>query len=485
MNERDLRLQLLNSLLTTPHRDLEKIAGLHDEILERDPVFYGKMAVWYQTHGDVRDHKEVFIGNLLTSEVQEHRDAGYVMLQTFPPYQVARIVDFMKQVKRKLPRSARTAIREYLETRENNPAQFDKAVVRARKHMKHLYASLRLKPGERAHAILFEDNPPQDSVLYQLKLLSRATDPQEQARIIREAKVPYAIAVGALKSMHPEVLKALVESMTPQEVINNLNSLKTRHATQDNDIKATIDRKLKEAASNERVSALKALKAAEAADVDAQTYAALENVAREQVKRKGKITRPTALFIDASSSMSEAIDVGKHLAGMLSEVAESNIFIYTFNEKARQLDVTPKDEGTSWDKLFQGIYPSGATSIGAPLQTMLESEHYVEQIIIVTDEQENEQPYFTDVYKMYEDLLLATPNVAIVKVGQHTPYLEHQLARAGIAYDTLTFAGDYYSLPNLIPILSKPSRMDLLMEIIEIDLPERKQLSAAGARDVH
>ena len=121
---------MLNSLLTTPHRKLEQVAEIHQLIVELDPIFYGHLAVWYQRHGDVRDHKEVFVAHLLTSNLTEHRDAGFVMLQEFPPYQVARVVDFMKQQQNKLPRSARTAVRRYLKTRESNPALFDRAALR-------------------------------------------------------------------------------------------------------------------------------------------------------------------------------------------------------------------------------------------------------------------------------------------------------------------------------------------------------------------
>src|ERR1043166_6438716 len=85
--ERDLRLEMLNSLLTTPHRQLEKVAEVHKEMGELDPLFYAHLAVWYQKHGDVRDHTEVFLGNLLVSELPEHRDAGFMLLQEFPPYQ--------------------------------------------------------------------------------------------------------------------------------------------------------------------------------------------------------------------------------------------------------------------------------------------------------------------------------------------------------------------------------------------------------------
>src|SRR5690349_21370124 len=72
--ERDLRLEILNSLLTTPHRDLDKVAEVHAEMRELDPLFYAHLAVWYQRHGEVRDHKEVFLGNLLVSELPDYRD---------------------------------------------------------------------------------------------------------------------------------------------------------------------------------------------------------------------------------------------------------------------------------------------------------------------------------------------------------------------------------------------------------------------------
>ena len=41
--------------------------------------------------------------------------------------------------------------------------------------------------------------------------------------------------------------------------------------------------------------------------------------------------------------------------------------------------------------------------------------------------------------------------------------------------NTFMFAGDYYSLPNLIPMLNAPSRLELLLEILETELPVREK----------
>ncbi|HEY9821621.1 MAG TPA: hypothetical protein V6D35_12725 [Candidatus Sericytochromatia bacterium] len=470
--ERDLRLDMLNSLLTTPHRQLEQVGKLHEEMVQRDPLFYGHLAVWYQRTGDVRDHKEVFVGNLLTSTMTEHRDAGYVLLQEFPPYQVARIVDFLKVHRGKLPRSTRTAVRRYLKDREKNFAFFDRAALRARKAMKHLYASLHIKPSDRADAVLFKDNPPEDSLAFALKLMAIASSPLEQAQLIVEHKIPYTVAVGAIKQLTPTVLVALINSMSPQEVINNLKSLQTRGAMENPQVKALINEKLEQAQGDVRVAALKARVAADAAELDAETAAMLERVTDEQVKKRGKITKPTALLIDKSSSMESAIEVGKRIAALISGITEADLFVYAFDTLPYPVKASG-NQLSDWERAFQHLKAGGATSIGSPLEAMRLRKQRVEQIILVTDEGENSAPYFAETYDAYKRDLKVEPSVLVVKVGYAYDWLERRLQERQAQVDTFTFAGDYYSLPNLIPLLSRPSRLELLMEILETPLPVR------------
>jgi hypothetical protein len=430
------------------------------------------LAVWYQHYGDVRDHKEVFVGNLLTSSLNEHRGAGFVMLQEFPPYQVARIVDFMKQHQQKLPRSARTAVRRYLQAREKNAEFFDRAAVRGRKAMKHLYASLHIKPNARANAVLFKDAPPEDSLAFALKQLAKAETSEAQAKLIAEYKIPYTIAIGAVKQLTPELLVALVNAMSPQEAINNLNSLKKRGAMDNAEVKVLIEAKLTEATTSDRVSAYKAMKAAEVAQVNEATVAQLEKVVDEQVKQKGKITKSTALFVDKSPSMTEALEVGKRIAALISGITDGELIVYAFDTYSYPV-IAEGRELSDWEKAFKPLRIDGGTSIGVALETMRQKQEAVEQIIIVTDEGENTRPFFNTVYPRYCEELKVAPNVVIVKVGHHSNYLEQQLQQNQVAFETLTFAGDYYSLPNLVPLLSRPSRLELLMEILETPLPVR------------
>ncbi len=74
----------------------------------------------------------------------------------------------------------------------------------------------------------------------------------------------------------------------------------------------------------------------------------------------------------------------------------------------------------------------------------------------------------------YRAELNADPNVCFVKTRGSSDMLEKQLLQAGLPCDVFQFAGDYYALPNLLPMLSQASKLEMLMEIMEYPLPKRK-----------
>jgi hypothetical protein len=505
--EQDLRLAILNSLLTTPHRQLADIWPIHQDIVAKDPRFYVKLAAWYADHGDVRDHKEMFAVTLILSDFDGHRDVGLAMLRTLPPYEVARVLDFIhgrkktKVVKtaskrqkkaqagddatavqtvvedfglfRNPPRALKTEITRYLREREADADWFDGSVLTARKAIKRMYALLHVKPGERAQRILFEEDPPADSRLAAVKRLARAATPTEQAETILDQRIPYRVAATVVKQMTPTVLLALIETMSSQELINNLASLQRRGAMDNPDLKALIEQKLEAAKTSKRVSAFKAEEAKNAANLSADLRKKLEEVSDTQIKAKGRITRPTALLIDKSSSMSLAIELGKRIGAMLSAVCESDLFVYAFDTMAIPVERGGEDMA-SWEKALRGIQAGGSTSCGVALDALTRKRQYVEQIIVITDEEENTPPLFVDALKKYRQALSADPNVCFVRTPGGRTQLEDQCRQAGMAFDAFQFTGDYYSLPNLVPMLSRPSKLELLMEIMEYPLPVRK-----------
>src|SRR5262249_54768114 len=279
-----------------------------------------------------------------------------------------------------------------------------------------LYAGLHIKPSARAQAILFADEPPEDSVLFQVKQIARAANPAEQARAIVEHRIPYRVAVSVIKQMTPTVLAAVINAMTPQEVINHVASLKQRGAFDNADVKALVEAKLEAAKGDKRVSAYKAKVAVEAAAATGDLAEKLEAVTEAQVKAKGTIKRPTSLMIDTSGSMHQAIEVGRQLGAMISAICEGDLYTYAFDTLAYPIEA----KGTAladWERALTGIVAGGSTSCGVALETMRRKGQRVEQIILVTDEGENAAPLFKDAYSAYAQALGVRPEVFIVKVG--------------------------------------------------------------------
>lgn len=480
--ETDVRIQILNSFLTTPHRKLEELAPLHTSALERDPLFYGHLAPWYFEKGEVRDHKLLFVAHLATSEYPEFREAAWVLLQQLAPYEVARALDHTKKIIGKTPRSFKGAIVHYLRTREANLRQFDGAAIRARKDLKHLYASLRIKPAPRTQAILFDEKPPEDSPLYALKQLAKAETAEEQASVILENKIPYTTAVGALKQMTPVVLVALINAMSPQEVINNMGSLQKRGAMDHAEVKTLIDQKLAAAATDKRVSTMKTKKAIQAAHLDADTERTLNEITDQRVAAKVEIKRPTALFVDKSGSMSQAIEVAKQLAGLISAVTTADFYVYAFDTAAFEIKAqVPADKRpalSDWEKAFRFIKANGGTSLGVALSKMTKDNIYAEQLLIVTDEGENTAPYLKDAWKEYNEKMQAAPSIIIVQVGGSNEHFAQGLQAQGIELTRYHFSGDYYSLPNILPLLAMPSKAELVNLIMEYPVPERPKVTA-------
>lgn len=502
-NEQDTRLDILNTLLTTPHRDLAKVYPVHQNMITQDPLFYSRLAAWYNSTGEVRDHKEMFIVNLCLSNFEGHRDIGLALLRQLPPYQLMRVVDFIhgRKVTRNvttttgvgsrrrnvttkrtesfglfkmIPRSVKTEVTRYIREREADANWFDYSVVIARKAFHRLYALFHIEPSERAQKVVFEDNPPKDSVLWAVKQLCRAKTGVEQAKVIIENKIPYRIASTVVTAMTPTIILALIEVMSDQELINSIGSLRRRGAFDNKEIKVVIQKRLEKAKTGKRVAALKSTEAAKASGVSDDIAQQLAEVADTQIKSRGRIKRSTALLIDKSGSMHQAIELGKRIATMVSAIMDADFFVYAFDEMAYPIKSKGNDLA-SWEKAFAGINAGGCTSCGVGIDALRRKKQSVEQIIMITDEGENRSPPFLTALQTYQKELGIETHVVFLKTQSACDKLEGLCSRNSISYDAWQFTGDYYSLPNLIPYLTAASRLDLLYEIMDYPLPERRE----------
>lgn len=258
--EVDIRVDILNTLLTCPHRDVKDVVEIHKTMDEQDPIFYARLGAWAQKNTAVRDHKEVFIAKMFLSEFSDHREAAYALLQGLAPYQVNNVIDHIKgksvtgsngkiyeeRFGKNLPRTFKSAVKQYLRTREADRDWFDSAALRDRSALKSIYCRCRVSPGStHIRAVVFGDGEPDEgSKFAQFKEIGRETDPVKQAGMIVEAGIPYTTAVGMVREVTPAVLIALINNMTSQELLVNLNNIKGRGALDDPDVKALVNQNI-------------------------------------------------------------------------------------------------------------------------------------------------------------------------------------------------------------------------------------------------
>lgn len=469
--EADTRVELINSFLKSPHRKIEEVADVHSSAREKDPLLYMQFGAWYFKNGEIRDHKIAFVSYLLTGDRQQHRDEGYMLLKELQPYEAERVLKWIKEHINKLPRSARTAFVHYIRGIENNNKKLERALVRQKNALKTLYASLHIRPCELSKKALFENNPPEGTMPFYVKELSKAKSSGEQARLIAKHRIPFTIAVSAIKKISPAVLVALIETMSSQEVVNNLGMIKRYGAFENEEVKELVEKKIAGLKKSRRASTMKTRKAIAAVDLDEETKEKLDEVTEQRLKAKGTIKRPTAMFIDKSGSMVQAIEIAKQLGSMISNIIVSDFHIYAFD--TAPVPIIPGKTISDWERAFEMIVAGGQTSIGAPMRALRESGKKVEQLIIITDEHENHPPYFLSEYKKYAEEFGA-PDVTIVRCGIYTSnQITNQLIDEKLPVQGFDFSGDFYALPNVIPLLTKPGSYELLEEIMATDVPMR------------
>lgn len=470
-DERSLRLAMLDAFLNCPTDRLEILRSLHARLLARDPLFYGHLASWYSQKGEARAHKEIFLAHLLTGTTAGHREAAFMLLQGFAPHEVSKMMDYCKRVLGKFPRSAKTAMTRYLRAREANPRWFDAEVLRGKKFLKHIYASLRISPSARARNILFMKEPPPGSPPWHLRKLRHERDPAEQARIILENHIPCLAAISSLEDISPELITSLAQAMPIQELKSCLKALRNRGALKDPGVKEIIEgRLITDATSPPDTFSPRSALFWRRMEILEKIMADIEPLINECLEKNMKIRKPTAICIDRSGSMEIVSLVGLALATLCSALKVDAFYMYLFNNMA-----TPVDAGASllsrWEDSLKVIVTEGSTSLGAPLEMMLERNERAEQMILVTDGNENSSPFFTDMYATYSETMMTSPHIILVKVGHFNEKFARVLSTRKISHSLYDFTSS--PLAELAAALCQPSYSEILEEIMSTELPRR------------
>jgi len=510
--EEDIRLQLLNSFMTCPHRDTVELNKFHNALQSQDPVFYSHLASWYQRHGDLRDHKEVFSARLIVDSYLPNREVGLALFQQHPFFLKSKIFNFIKgkdvkirvktgkkitlkgkkkkaidEVKiemkhvgldKNIPTSFVNEMKKYLAWLEMHPEQFDVVAMRNSRDLKALFVSLRMKHSKRTNDILFKKEYPADSKLSSFKGIVDEKDPAKAAAMIVKQKIPFATAIGLVEDPTPAVWVALINAMSPQEAINHTAMFEEKGLLDNPLTKELIMGKLKKAETSKNVAALKSKTATATGRIkNEDVIKQMDTIADKQVKKGGVIKVSTAICVDKSGSMTKAITVGKNCAALVSGVMEAPLYVLAFDQITYPI-LAREQTLTGWEKAFAPIIAHGRTSMASCVDYLIRKNIVVEQFVYITDEGETDAPFFPVKYAEYKEKFKVTPHVVVVHVdgGEGVNYrFTENLKKAGIEFDTYTpKEADYYSLPGLVALLASKTKLDLLYEVMDTPLPVRK-----------
>ncbi len=378
-------------------------------------------------------------------------------------------------------RIVQSAVKNYLRYREHedNRPLLEGALVRMGGDMLTLYKKMHVKPSDLVQKALFENSPPEGSRMDAMKRLVAETDPTVQAEIIIDAKLPYPV-IRTLVPVTPSTQVASVAVMTPQELMANLGKLKRDGAFDNAELKEMIQAKLKKVktARRDKVDAFKGDIAASAvAGLDEETKKLVTDVTDAQLKLHGEICVPTVIWIDKSWSMASAIEMGMKLGAAIGQAGGKNFKGgWLFGTEPRRIKFAASEDVGSyavWKKKLRMQRADGGTDLGACIPAMIRDGVDAEQIVIITDEDENGRPYLYQKMPLFEAKFGHLPNVVIVRIGQDScNKVERTLKTIGVQVDVMDVNNiDKISIPNLLQLLSRKSVFDLIQEIMDLSMP--------------
>lgn len=468
--------EIISELTKSPHGKLKEYEDTARKAIEHEGEFYAHLIAWNQRKGQIRDAKVALPVLQLTSKAdKEFRENALANLSLLDPRNLLRAMKFARELK--IPASNWKALKgmvhDYLRYREWNYQKWERVVLQHRASMKALYVASNTKPLKALYSeILFDREYPAPSVfnvLGQLKNMS----PLEAAGEIIVRKIPFLVALGALgaKQKDPDLVMALIQRMSPTELVTNTKRLERLGVKTNQVLRASFQEALGKAGDSKvNANTLKTSVAVDAID-DPDIAAKLQVLQEKQIAKAPGIEGNWLVLGDKSGSMREAIEVSRHVAASLAKFVRGDVALVFFDELPRQFVVT----GKTLDQIMEEtkrVKAEGGTNIGCGMRWVLDNGMDIDGVVIVSDGGENRRPVFAEVYKEYARKMDKTPPVYFYKAkGSDMDALSHNLKALGVDFQTFDLTGgtDYYALPNLV-LQMKANRYSLVQEILDTPL---------------
>jgi hypothetical protein len=484
--------EVIAQLTKSPHGDLKAYADVGLPAAMQQPEFFAHLISWNARKGQIRDSKAALpVIALATTAVPDFQENALAQLATLSPREFDKALSFQRTPGMKFAtprRVTRRLVERYLREKENNKFLWDKVAVQHRDLLARLYTMYHIKPStDFQNVVLFGRTfkgvtvPQPKGTVFEAVAGLKLMPAQVLLETITRFKIPFLItktALGNRATKETDVALAIINTMSPNELVNNTKTLTTWGITTNPALRAAYEDGLKRITDSTKVTTT-TLKASKAAQVLAEAgeedlAVKLEAVQEKKLAQIG-VEGNWLVLADKSQSMQVAIETSRQVAAVLAKAVKGTVKLVFFDTSPRVFDVTGKTYEQIKD-LTKHVEASGGTSIGCGLSWAEANNLDVDGIAVVSDAAENSYPYFYTAYESYAKKFDKRPTAYLYRCKSAIAgYRDTDLAasckqhQVDLTEFDLQGGVDYYSLPNLVQTM-RTNRYSLFDEIMDTPL---------------
>ena len=418
--ERDWREEYLKMLLTNLISDIfyasekelgEESLGLHHFAADEDPEFMAKALLYARTEGYMRlqpiigaavlslasptwfarifDRVIVTVADLVEFTLALEslgRGQGGRVVKKFAAARLERLTEYevLKYSGSGRGYSLKDLLRVYHPKPRNIAAQA-------------LYRYVARKKGYRSPDPHFL---PRITALERLKKIDLEYYSDEGSKLIRSGGLPWNAVTGAISKMTPELWAALLPDMTLFSLLRHLNVMIRNGVISEHEFMPEIAERFTDPEAIRRAKILPFRFASAWNEVGVPwVKEVLERAVDLSAETLPEIPGRTAVLLDISSSMSgRPLLAASVLALSILKRAGGNGMIRLFNHEDCLFQTR---RGESIPTAASRIKASGGTDTGVSIRAMEAEKAWCDQLVIVTDEQQNTGPGFCLDLKRY------------------------------------------------------------------------------------
>ncbi|MFS0840397.1 TROVE domain-containing protein [Paenibacillus sp. 1P03SA] len=423
--ERYVQTLMTNTMGNTFYADQQELvddaAQLHHEMAETDPNFMARAIVFARNAGFMR--LQPLFGLAILSMYRPDLFAKIFRQVVRIPSDLADFLTILnglgrgeggRAVKRQVNRFL-SEVSEYWAMKYNGRGRgysLGDAIATAHPKPKDLQqqALFRYLRGMEANLALL----PQVEALESLK--AAATE-EEQIRWIERGKLPYETVTGAIKPSKA-VWEALLYQMPTFALLLHLNAMQRAGVLQDARHVEYIVRRLTDPQALRKAKILPFRLATAFRQVEhPELRDALREAAELTFDNLPELGDQTAIFLDISGSMNgQYLETGAVFALALYKKTRGSSLFWLFDTEV--MDAKPSRKDSILTQAAQ-IHARGGTDTGAPVRQLIRERKIVDQIVMITDEQQNSGSAFYEELKRYRSKVNRDVKAFIIDIAPY------------------------------------------------------------------